>query len=53
MAFFAVIWWMRSLASHKPTPRFLEADRRSSTGRAPTASMDVELPADLAPSEVP
>ena len=54
MAFFAVIWWMRSLASHKPTPRFLEPDRRSSTGRAPNAAMpDVELPADLAQSEVP
>ena len=54
LAFFAVIWWMRSLASHKPTPRFLEPDRRSSTGRAPTGSMaNVDLPADLAQSEVP
>lgn len=54
MAFFAVIWWMRTLASHKPTPRFLEPDRRSSTGRAPTTSLsEAELPADLAPSEVP
>lgn len=54
LAFFAVIWWMRSLASHKPTPRFLEPDRRSATGRAPTGSIPgVELPADLAQSEVP
>ena len=54
LAFFAVIWWMRSLASHKPTPRFLEPDRRSSTGRAPNVPIpEAELPADLAQSEVP
>ncbi|MEY9967109.1 Flp pilus assembly protein TadB [Streptacidiphilus sp. MAP12-16] len=34
-AFVAVVAWMRNLASHKPTPRFLEGDRRSRTGRAP------------------
>jgi hypothetical protein len=33
LAFFGVVMWMRNLASHKPIPRFLEADRRSRTGR--------------------
>ena len=33
--FVLVVMWMRNLAAYKPPPRFLEADRRSRTGRAP------------------
>ncbi|MEZ0093039.1 type II secretion system F family protein [Streptacidiphilus sp. EB129] len=53
LAFFAVVWWMRNLASHKPTPRFLEADRRSRTGRAPLPAPpeDADAPASATPSK--
>lgn len=32
LAFVAIIWWMRRLATYTPVPRFLENDRRSATG---------------------
>ena len=54
MAFMAVVAWMRSLASHTPTPRFLERDRRSRTGRAPDAAQEPEFdPADPRTAPVP
>ncbi|MHA6765090.1 type II secretion system F family protein [Streptacidiphilus sp. PAMC 29251] len=43
MAFVAVVAWMRSLASHTPTPRFLERDRRSRTGSAPDPVHEPDL----------
>jgi hypothetical protein len=52
MAFVAVVAWMRSLASHTPTPRFLERDRRSRTGRAPEPVREPEF-ADPAPAPGP
>jgi hypothetical protein len=42
VAFFGVVLWMRNLASHKPIPRFLEADRRSRTGRLLARERDVD-----------
>ncbi|MFC1432313.1 type II secretion system F family protein [Streptacidiphilus sp. N1-3] len=48
MAFVGVVAWMRSLASHTPTPRFLERDRRSRTGRSPEPVHEPDL-ADPAP----
>ncbi|MFC1419568.1 type II secretion system F family protein [Streptacidiphilus cavernicola] len=43
MAFVGVVAWMRSLASHTPTPRFLERDRRSRTGSAPDPVQEPEF----------
>jgi Flp pilus assembly protein TadB len=49
LAFVGVVAWMRGLASHTPTPRFLERDRRSRTGRAPDPVHEPEF-ADQAPT---
>lgn len=43
IAFIGVVSWMSSLASHTPTPRFLERDRRSHAGRAPEPVHEPEL----------
>ena len=44
IALIAVVAWMQAIASHKPTPRFLERDRRSRTGSAPEPLQEPELP---------
>jgi hypothetical protein len=48
IAFVGVVAWMRSIASYTPTPRFLERDRRSHTGRAPEPVQEPD-PVDPAP----
>ena len=47
LAFVGVLSWMRSLASYRPTPRFLVADPRSSVKLQPAGA--AVLPEQAAP----